>query len=82
MPCTQLYDNQSIEYKEYILPNNITKISIEVGSTLGWYKYANYAYGIDIFGASGKINDLKEEYGLTVNKFSKFILEIIKNNYK
>jgi transketolase len=77
MPCTQLYDNQTIEYKEYILPNNINKISIEAGATLGWYKYANYVYGIYIFGASGKINDLKEEYGLTINKFSKFILEII-----
>jgi transketolase len=77
MPCSQLYDNQRIEYKEYILPNNIKKISIEAGSTIGWYKYANYVYGIDKFGASGKINDLKEEYGLTINKFSKFILEII-----
>jgi transketolase len=76
MPCSQLYDNQTIEYKEYILPNNIKKISIEAGSTLGWYKYANYVYGIDIFGASGKINDLKEKYGLTINKFSEFILEI------
>jgi transketolase len=77
MPCTQLYDNQRIEYKEYILPNNIKKISIEAGSTIGWYKYANYVYGIDKFGASGKINDLKEEYGLTISKFAEFILEII-----
>jgi transketolase len=78
MPCSQLYDDQNIEYKDYILPNNIKKISIEAGSTLGWYKYANYVYGIDKFGASGKINDLKEEYGLTINKFSKFILHLFK----
>ena len=76
LPCTQLYDNQSNEYKEYILPKNIKKISIEAGCTLGWYKYADYVYGIDRFGMSGTINDLKEEFGMNVNKFSKFILDI------
>ena len=80
MPCSKLYDNQSNEYKEYILPKNIKKISIEAGSTLGWYKYADYVYGIDRFGISGSINDLKEEFGITVNKFSKFILDIFNNS--
>ena len=77
MPCSQLYDIQNNEYKEYILPKNIKKISIEAGSTLGWYKYANYVYGIDRFGISGKMNDLKEEFGMNINKFSKFILNIL-----
>ena len=77
MSCTQLYDMQSNEYKENILQKNIKKISIEAGCTLGWYKYVNYVYGIDRFGESGKINDLKEEFGMTVNKFSKFILDIL-----
>jgi transketolase len=77
MPCTQLYDIQSNEYKENILPKNIKKISIEAGSTLGWYKYADYVYGIDRFGESGKMNDLKEKFGITVDRFSKFILDIL-----
>ena len=77
MPCTQLFDKQNNEYKEYILPKNIIKISIEAGSTLGWYKYADYVYGIDRFGISGKMNDLKEEFGMNINKFSKFILNIL-----
>ena len=77
MPCSQLYDIQNNEYKEYILPKNIKKISIEAGSTLGWYKYADYVYGIDRFGMSGKMNDLKEEFGMNINKFSKFILNIL-----
>jgi len=77
MPCTQLYDMQSNKYKENILPKNIKKISIEAGSTLGWYKYADYVYGIDRFGESGKMNDLKEKFGITVDSFSKFILDIL-----
>ena len=79
MPCTQLFDKQDKEYKEYILPKNIIKVSFEAGSTLGWYKYADYVYGIDRFGESGKINDLKEEFGLTVDKFSEFILDVLNN---
>jgi transketolase len=77
MPCTQLFDIQNNEYKDHILPKNIKKISIEAGCTLGWYKYANYVYGIDRFGESGKMNDLKEEFGMNVDKFSKFILDIL-----
>lgn len=80
LPCTQLYDLQSNNYKENILPKSIKKISIEAGCTLGWYKYANYVYGIDCFGKSGNINDLKEEFGMNVNKFSKFILDIFNNS--
>jgi transketolase len=40
-----------------------------------WYKYADYTYGIDRFGESGKMNDLKEYFGFTVKKFKAFILD-------
>ena len=75
MPCSNLFDIQEDKYKNSILPKNIKKISIEAGSTLGWYKYADFTYGIDTFGESGNINDLRENFGLTVQKFKQFILE-------
>jgi transketolase len=77
MPCCELFDKQDSEYKESILPKNIKKISIEAGGTNMWYKYADYTYGIDRFGESGKMNDLKEYFGFTVQKFKAFILEKI-----
>ena len=67
MPCCELFDIQSIEYKESILPKNIKKMSLEAGCTLGWYKYADYVYGIDRFGISGKTDDLKEYFGFSVD---------------
>jgi transketolase len=76
MPSCELYDLQPKEYKDTILPKKILKMSIEAGSTIGWYKYANYAYGIDTFGSSGKINDLKEYYGFTVEKIVSYIKNI------
>jgi transketolase len=73
MPCCELFDKQDKLYKEYILPHNIKKISIEAGSTIGWYKYSDYAFGIDNFGESGSIADLKKYFGFTLENFVKFI---------
>jgi transketolase len=63
MPCCELFDKQPIEYQRLILPEKIKKISIEAGSTIGWHKYADVVFGIDTFGKSGKIGDLKEHFG-------------------
>ena len=77
MVCTQLYDTQDNIYKEYILPNNITKLSIEAGSTLGWYKYANYVKGIDTFGISGNINDIIKYFKFDAENISNYIINNI-----
>jgi|Laugresu1bdmlbdd_1035124.scaffolds.fasta_scaffold66621_2 transketolase len=75
MHCCELIDLQNDEHKEYILPKNIKKISPEAGSTLGWYKYADYPYGIDTFGESANIIDLKKNFGFTLEN-----LENLENN--
>jgi len=77
MPCNNLFDIQNSDYKENILPNKIKKLSLEAGSTLGWYKYVNFTYGINNFGESGSINDLKEYFGFTKNKIINYIKNII-----
>lgn len=77
MVSCELFDIQNSEYKNALLPLNIKKISIEAGSTLGWYKYANYTYGIDTFGKSGNRTDLKEYFGFTSKHIINFIDKII-----
>jgi transketolase len=79
MPSTNIYDMQDINYKNTILPKNIKKISLEAGATLGWYKYADYIYGIDTFGASANINDIKKYFNFNVESFKKYIYSIYKN---
>ena len=76
MVSCELFDIQNSEYKNALLPSNIKKISIEAGTTIGWYKYANYTYGIDTFGKSGNKTDLKEYFGFT----SKHIINFIDKN--
>jgi len=70
MPCWELFETQSEDYKKKILPPDIRKrISIEAGSTLGWSKYVTdegISIGIDEFGKSAPIEDLMKEFGFTV----------------
>lgn len=60
-----LFDIQNNDYKDNLLCKYKKKIiSIEAGSTLGWYKYANYCIGIDSFGQSGKKDDVLKYFEL------------------
>lgn len=69
MPCWELFEDQDDDYKESVLPSEITtRVSIEAGVTLGWGKYVGIdgiAMGVDTFGASAPYEKLYEEYGLT-----------------
>ena len=72
MPCTQLYDQQSAEYKEAVLPPELPKLAIEAGVTGGWWKYVHggqtpgAVLGIDTFGESAPAGVLMKHFGLTV----------------
>ena len=69
--CWELFEEQSAEYKESVLPQAVTaRVSIEAGSTFGWDKYVGLkgkAVGLDHFGASAPANILYKEFGLTVD---------------
>ena len=66
MPCWELFEEQSDEYKESILPKSCKAIvSIEAGSTFGWSKYADISIGRDDFGASAPAGILYKEFGIT-----------------
>ena len=72
MPSMELFEKQTKEYKEEILPESITKkLAIEMGTTFGWHKYAKDVIGIDIFGASAPADKVIEEYGFTVENVVK-----------
>ncbi|MFH0993059.1 MAG: transketolase [bacterium] len=71
MPCQELFARQSAEYQESVLPPAVRhRVSIEAGSTLGWYKYVGLdglAIGIDSFGMSGPYAKLYQHFGLTAD---------------
>jgi transketolase len=77
----ELFDKQDENYKEEILPKNITKrVSIEAGSTFGWQKYIGSegkCIGIDSFGASAPGPELMDRFGFNVGNVVETVKEIM-----
>mmetsp|Transcript_27848 Transcript_27848/g.75768 ORF Transcript_27848/g.75768 Transcript_27848/m.75768 type:complete len:710 (+) Transcript_27848:136-2265(+) len=66
MPCVEVYERQSAEYKESVLPSSCTKrIAMEAGVSDIWYKYASKVVGVDKFGFSAPGDIVMTEYGMT-----------------
>ncbi|MBX4269888.1 transketolase [Clostridium estertheticum] len=80
MPSFELFDRQSKEYKEKILPSNVrARVAVEAASSFGWHKYVGLdgaVISIDHFGASGKAEVLFEEFGFTVNNVVDTVLRL------
>lgn len=75
MPSRELFIKQSRDYRTEILPEDKLIIAVEMGSTLGWYEFADIVYGIDEFGRSGKGEEVQEYFGFTKEKLAKFYLD-------
>ncbi|GLO67546.1 transketolase [Oceanobacillus kimchii] len=81
MPSWDLFEKQSTEYQESILPKDLHKrLTVEMGSKVGWREYAGsrgIVMSIDTFGASAPGDEVIEQYGFTVenvvNKFKELI---------
>jgi len=69
MPCLEVFQRQEAAYQDAVLPPSaVNRISIEAGTTTGWYRYIGregLAIGIDRFGASAPAEVLAEKFGLT-----------------
>ena len=81
MPCTNIFDRQSKEYKDSILPKSIrARIAIEAGNTVYMSKYTGLdgkVIGIDTFGASAPAETLFKEFGFTVENVVKIANDIL-----
>jgi transketolase len=69
LPSFFLFDQQPEEYREAVLPPDITaRVSIEEASTLGWDRYVGPAgcrIGMHTFGSSAPLRDVTSKYGFT-----------------
>ena len=74
MPSEFLFEQQEEAYKNIILPGRSKTIALEMGATVGWYKYASRVIGIDTFGASAPAKVLANHFGFTPEKIAEKIL--------
>jgi transketolase len=71
MPSWELFEAQSREYQERVLPPDVgARLAVELGSPQGWQRYTGAhgdMLGIDHFGASAPADVLLREFGFTVD---------------
>jgi len=80
MPCQELFDKQSKEYKEKIIDKNSIKISIEASSIYGWEKYVGpdgISLGIKSFGKSAPYKKIYEHFNLTSDNVVKLTKKML-----
>ena len=84
MPSWELFDAQTEEYRETVLPEDLTaRVSIEAATTLGWERYVGpkgVTIGLRHFGASAPIGVLYEQFGLTAQKMADEAEKLVKRN--
>ncbi len=81
MVSTELFDEQSDEYRADILPEGVLRVSIEAGTTFGWERYTGLDgvnIGLDRFGASAPASDLFEKFGFSVDQIVPQIINKLK----
>lgn len=81
MPSLELFEKQSEEYKESVLPKEITnRVAVEMGSPFGWDRYVGpegKTLTINRFGASGKGEEVVEYLGFTVENVVNTYLSMV-----
>ncbi len=72
VPSWELFDDQPQEYRDRVLPPDVTaRVSVEQASTFGWAKYAGatgHRIGMRSFGASAPLKDLVKKFGFSAEQ--------------
>jgi transketolase len=84
MPSWEVFDKQSDEYKEKVLPSSVKNIlSVETGVKQGWEKYvgdAGDSVSLEHFGASAPYETIYQEFGFTPENIAARAEELIQKN--
>jgi len=82
VPCQEIFEQQSSNYKDKILKETNLNITIEAGSTDSWKKYIvnkGLNFGIEVFGRSAPYKEIYDFFGLTVENIVNETKKILKN---
>ncbi len=70
LPCWELFEKQTQDYRDQVLPPTCEKrVAVEAASTFGWERYVGFKgkiVGMQSYGASGPIDQLMKKFGFTV----------------
>jgi transketolase len=81
MPSWELFEEQSTEYREMVLPPAIgARLAVEAGTSQGWHRYVGdrgAVLSIDRFGASAPGEVMLREYGFTVDNVCRRAMAVL-----
>jgi transketolase len=68
MPSVELFLEQPSSYRDAVLPPALPVVTLEAGTTTGWYRFTGadgLTIGLDRFGASAPFGVLEQKFGFT-----------------
>lgn len=81
IPCVEIFDAQSQEYKKSVIREDIPAIFVEMAQPDGWYKYMPKAggevKGIYSFGESAPAEELFKHFGFTEENISNIVAKYV-----
>lgn len=81
MPSWEVFEEQSEEYKESVLPKNVrARVAVEAASDFGWHKYVGFdgkMICMNGYGESAPAGTLFKEFGFTVENVVNTALEVV-----
>lgn len=84
MPSWDIFDHQTQEYRESVLPSAVTaRVAVEQGSTLGWERYIGWSgriIGMKTFGASAPLKELQRKFGFEPDRVVEVVKEVLQQN--
>ena len=78
MPCQELFNQQSNDYKNEIINKDVPVITIEASSVSSWEKYSKNNMGIESFGESAPFKEVYNHFNLTSAKVVELTKKLIK----
>lgn len=81
VPCMEIFDTQSQEYKDRVIDKNTKVLAVEAASGIEWYKYADEVLSMQSFGASAPASKLFKKFGFTIKGVKQKAMEMLGKEY-
>ncbi|MGL5978366.1 MAG: transketolase [Erysipelotrichaceae bacterium] len=86
MPCMELFDRQSKDYREHVLPKTQPlRLAVEAATSQPWYRFVGLSgkvIAMDHFGASAPASKLFEAFGFHAKNIENTVKEMLRNEIK
>ena len=84
MPSWEIFEEQSQQYRESVLPSSITaRLSLEQASTFGWERYVHESgrmIGMKTFGASAPLKELQKKFGFAPDRVVEMAKQLLRKS--